>query len=206
MNRRRTSSPPPVQRREAGKGARHATLILPPPAEVTVTRLGTEADGIATHPDDGAALFLPFTLPGESVRATATHKRGEGWAGHAEILAPSPDRIAPPCPHFTPSNPGITVGIKPDRKIEVTQGNVPLAIDYITGNVEDQVAVAWFVCMDVGSNEQPENTDQKALHDRTARSCCASDASVLSSMWLSSSQRNTGAAAAGFFSASAASR
>lgn len=86
MNRRRTTPRP------AG---------LPPPAEVTIAHLGSEADGIASHPDTGAALFLPFTLPGERVRATATHKRGEGWGGAAEILVASPARVAAPCPHFT---------------------------------------------------------------------------------------------------------
>jgi 23S rRNA (uracil1939-C5)-methyltransferase len=66
-----------------------------------VERLGVEGDGIAAHPENGAPLYLPFTLPGERVRAVATHKRGEGWAGTAEVLAPAPGRVAAPCPHFT---------------------------------------------------------------------------------------------------------
>ena len=64
-------------------------------------RLGVEGDGIAAHPDNGAPLYLPFTLPGERVRAVATHKRGDGWAGTAEVLAPAAGRVAAPCPHFT---------------------------------------------------------------------------------------------------------
>ncbi len=75
-------------------------MPLPPPCETTVTRLGSEGDGLAVN-ENGAALYLPFTLPGERVRATATHKRGEGWAGTAEILAPASERVAAPCPHFT---------------------------------------------------------------------------------------------------------
>ncbi len=74
---------------------------LPAPCETTITRLGAEADGLATHPETGKPLFIPFTLPGETVRATPTHKRGEGWAATADILTPSPDRVPPPCPHFT---------------------------------------------------------------------------------------------------------
>ena len=74
---------------------------LPAPCETTLTRLGAEADGLATHPETGKPLFLPFTLPGETVRATPTHKRGEGHAGSAQILTASPDRVTPPCPHFT---------------------------------------------------------------------------------------------------------
>jgi 23S rRNA (uracil1939-C5)-methyltransferase len=51
--------------------------------------------------DDGTSLYLPATLPGEFVRAQPTVKRGEGWAGTAEILEASPDRVEPPCPHFS---------------------------------------------------------------------------------------------------------
>lgn len=73
---------------------------LPPACETTVERLGVEGDGVARHPA-GGALFLPFTLPGERVRAVPTHKRGEGWAGNAEVLEASAERVAAPCPHFT---------------------------------------------------------------------------------------------------------
>jgi 23S rRNA (uracil1939-C5)-methyltransferase len=40
-------------------------------------------------------------LPGEQVRARPVARRGEGWAATTEaVLAPSAERIAPPCPHF----------------------------------------------------------------------------------------------------------
>jgi 23S rRNA (uracil1939-C5)-methyltransferase len=73
---------------------------LPPQCETVVTRLGVEGDGLAVHPATGVALYLPFTLPGERVRAEATHRRGEGWAGMAEVLAPAAERVAAPCGHF----------------------------------------------------------------------------------------------------------
>jgi 23S rRNA (uracil1939-C5)-methyltransferase len=41
-------------------------------------------------------LFVPLTLPGEHVRVTGSGGRRE----LAEVLAASPDRVAPPCPHF----------------------------------------------------------------------------------------------------------
>jgi 23S rRNA (uracil1939-C5)-methyltransferase len=64
---------------------------------LTIARLGHRGDGIA----DGAAgpIFVPCTLPGETVEA-------EPWAGHPDrrhlvrIDTPSPERIAPICPHF----------------------------------------------------------------------------------------------------------
>ena len=51
---------------------------------------------------DGAALFLPGTLPGELVQPGPLSRRGEGWTAEAAVLEPSADRIAPPCPHFGP--------------------------------------------------------------------------------------------------------
>ena len=51
--------------------------------------------------DDDFSTYIPFTLPGEMVRATIAAKRGDGWAGVADaILTPSPQRVAAPCPHF----------------------------------------------------------------------------------------------------------
>ncbi len=39
---------------------------------------------------------MPFTLPGETVRARVAADRGE----LLDVTAPSPERVAPPCPHF----------------------------------------------------------------------------------------------------------
>ena len=59
--------------------------------ELEVLRVGTQGDGVAEGP-----IYVPFTLPGERVRAKAQAGRGE----LVEVLAPSADRQAPPCPHF----------------------------------------------------------------------------------------------------------
>ena len=48
----------------------------------------------------GSIAYLPYTLPGEHVRTGPLTRRGEGWTGSAEILTSSPERVAPPCPHF----------------------------------------------------------------------------------------------------------
>ena len=69
------------------------------PLTIRIDRIGADGDGIAIQPDH-TTLYLPFTLPGETVSVAGLRKRGEGWTGDAEILAPSPDRITPPCPHF----------------------------------------------------------------------------------------------------------
>lgn len=50
---------------------------------------------------DGQVIFVPFTAPGETVRAIITERHKTfARAKLLEILSPSPDRIVPPCPLF----------------------------------------------------------------------------------------------------------
>lgn len=50
---------------------------------------------------EGKAVFVPLTLPGEQVRIRIMQsKSGYSTAEMTEILTPSPQRIAPHCPHF----------------------------------------------------------------------------------------------------------
>ncbi|WP_139315278.1 class I SAM-dependent RNA methyltransferase, partial [Mongoliimonas terrestris] len=62
--------------------------------ELEIDRLGHRGDGVATV--NGRAVFVPYALPGERVRATLAGDR----ADEVEILTRSPDRADPPCPHF----------------------------------------------------------------------------------------------------------
>ncbi len=53
--------------------------------------------------DEGKAIFVPLVLPGEQARVrTVDEKRGYATAEAEEVLAASPERIAPRCPHFGP--------------------------------------------------------------------------------------------------------
>lgn len=49
----------------------------------------------------GKVVFVPFAIPGERVRVEIVEER-ERWARArlVEVLTPSPDRVAPPCPYF----------------------------------------------------------------------------------------------------------
>ena len=64
---------------------------------LVITSFGHRGDGIAEGP--GGPVYVPYTLPGESVEA-------EPVPGHPDrrhmlqVLAASPERIAPICPHF----------------------------------------------------------------------------------------------------------
>ncbi|MEJ2746598.1 MAG: class I SAM-dependent RNA methyltransferase [Anaerolineae bacterium] len=50
---------------------------------------------------NGRPTFIPYTIPGETVRARlTTEKRHYARAELLEIIEPSPDRIEPRCPHF----------------------------------------------------------------------------------------------------------
>jgi 23S rRNA (uracil1939-C5)-methyltransferase len=66
------------------------------PTELTIAYMAAGGDGSASLPD-GQTVFVPFTLPGERVQATLT---GQSRATLDAILSPSPERAAPPCPHF----------------------------------------------------------------------------------------------------------
>lgn len=91
MAGRRLAFPPSAA--EAGG----SVLVAP----VRVDRIGADGDGVAVT-NRGKTLFLAGTLPGERVTPGLLVKRGDGFAADAAILDPSPDRVAPPCPHFGP--------------------------------------------------------------------------------------------------------
>lgn len=69
--------------------------------DIAIVRMGAGGDGVGTL-GDGSPCFVPRSLPGERVRAAPGPRRRDGThARLIEVLAPSPDRVAPPCPHFT---------------------------------------------------------------------------------------------------------
>ncbi len=51
----------------------------------------------------GKTIFVPYTLPGETVEVRLVEDRGR-WATAelVRVIKPSPDRVTPPCPHFGP--------------------------------------------------------------------------------------------------------
>jgi 23S rRNA (uracil1939-C5)-methyltransferase len=65
-----------------------------------ITDVAYGGAGLGRH--GGRVVFVPFTVPGETVRARlAKVTRGWALARVLEILDPSPDRRTPPCPVFT---------------------------------------------------------------------------------------------------------
>lgn len=68
--------------------------------EVTLQEMVFGGDAIGRLPD-GRAIFVPYGLPGEKVRVVITEEKQSFAKGRIlEVLAPSPQRIQPRCPHF----------------------------------------------------------------------------------------------------------
>jgi 23S rRNA (uracil1939-C5)-methyltransferase len=59
-----------------------------------IARVAGQGDGVAETP--GGAVFVPLTLPGETVRGEVRDGRMDG----GEIVEASPDRVAPVSPHY----------------------------------------------------------------------------------------------------------
>jgi 23S rRNA (uracil1939-C5)-methyltransferase len=79
--------------RDGGSGGRGT---LPTALDLLIDRIGTAGDGTAIGPA-GQAIHIPFTLPGEHITA---EWQGGPRAVYDTIALASPDRVAPPCPHF----------------------------------------------------------------------------------------------------------
>jgi 23S rRNA (uracil1939-C5)-methyltransferase len=67
--------------------------------ELAIERIGARGDGISQY--RGEPVFLPFTVPGDRVRARLGARRHGGCEGFVvERLASGPGRAAPRCRHF----------------------------------------------------------------------------------------------------------
>lgn len=66
--------------------------------ELTIERIGVRGDGIAHW--RGEPVFIPFTAPGDVVRATLGQKRGDGRSAELRELVSPGARTNPPCAHF----------------------------------------------------------------------------------------------------------
>ncbi|MCU1601373.1 MAG: class SAM-dependent methyltransferase [Frankiales bacterium] len=68
-----------------------------------ILTVGAPAAGgsCVAHAPDGRVVFVRGALPGETVRVSLTSEGSKFLrASVVEVLSPSPDRVAPPCPYF----------------------------------------------------------------------------------------------------------
>ncbi|GMB81313.1 class I SAM-dependent RNA methyltransferase [Shinella zoogloeoides] len=71
---------------------------------LTIARLGSGGDGIAEAP--GGPVYVPFTLPGETVAVARVKNHGTVMS----MSVASPERVEPPCVHFGPDGRNGTCG------------------------------------------------------------------------------------------------
>lgn len=86
-------------KRSRPRPRRRSEQVTSETVELVVESLGAQGDGTAQW--RGETIFLPFTVPGDRVRAEVGVRRGAGRDGRVvERLEAGPGRAKPVCPHF----------------------------------------------------------------------------------------------------------
>ncbi len=74
---------------------------------LTLQLTGVAHGGAAIGRHEGKVIFVPYALPGETVRAEIVEEHARyAYARLLEVLEPSPERVTPPCPYFGPDGCG----------------------------------------------------------------------------------------------------
>jgi 23S rRNA (uracil1939-C5)-methyltransferase len=66
--------------------------------EVRIDSIAAGGDGVGRT--GGMVVFIPRTAPGDLVEARITGKKSFGRGTITSLVAPSPDRVEPPCEHY----------------------------------------------------------------------------------------------------------
>lgn len=95
------------RRKRGGDTQRRRYAANAPVLEVEIARLGGRGDGLTEaalksgYVEETRPLFVPFALPGETVRVRPVSDRGEGVACDlVELVTSAPERTEPACTHF----------------------------------------------------------------------------------------------------------
>jgi 23S rRNA (uracil1939-C5)-methyltransferase len=75
-----------------------ATPIAHEIVDLDIERIGVRGDGVAHH--RGEPIYVPFTVPGDRVRAALGPRRGDGRAAALVEVTVAAPRAAAACPHF----------------------------------------------------------------------------------------------------------
>src|SRR5262245_30715422 len=68
-------------------------------ARVRVDSIATGGDGVARN--EGMAVFIPRTAPGDLVDITLEPRGRYARGGLVSVVESSSNRVTPPCPHYT---------------------------------------------------------------------------------------------------------
>ncbi len=73
--------------------------------ELELTAMAHGGSALGRH--EGRVIFVPYTIPSETVRVELVEARTRWGRGRLlEVLEPSPHRVEPPCPYFGPDRCG----------------------------------------------------------------------------------------------------
>lgn len=130
---------PPQQRGRGGNvlsSPRHEPLPDVESPDVAVTSLSHDGRGVARL--DGKAVFIEGALPGERVRFRYLERRKRYDSGEVvEIIEPSPNRVAPPCPHYGRCGGCDLQHLRPQTQLQVKQQILAEQLDHL-GKVEPE--------------------------------------------------------------------
>ncbi|MBW8369203.1 MAG: 23S rRNA (uracil(1939)-C(5))-methyltransferase RlmD [Arenimonas sp.] len=88
--------------------------------EIAIDDLGPDGRGVGLR--EGKTVLVAGALPGEAVRVQQTGRnRHYDEARTVEVIQPSPDRVAPRCPHFGTCAGCVLQHLEPARQIEAKQ-------------------------------------------------------------------------------------
>lgn len=108
------------------------------PTTLSIQRLGAQGDGVAEH--EGRQVFVPLTLPGETVEAEITGDR----ARVLRIIDAAPDRAPARCSHYGECG-GCTLQHLPtDQYLSLKKALVTTALSFqgIDAPVDDVITIA----------------------------------------------------------------
>ena len=105
---------------------RHVARLDQSPKQVSINDLSHDGRGVARWPEGhanaGKTVFVSGALPGESVLVQQTARsRHFDEAKTLEVLAASPDRVQPRCPHFGTCGGCVLQHLAEDRQIAYKQ-------------------------------------------------------------------------------------
>lgn len=93
---------------------------------LVIDSVGARGDGVAQH--NGRAVYLPFTAPGDRVRARLATSRGEGHAAELVELLTEGERAMPVCPHFGSCGGCALQHLAPDAYVRTKEQQVGAAL------------------------------------------------------------------------------
>lgn len=108
------------------------------PITLNIQRLGAQGDGVADH--DGRQVFVPLSLPGETVTAEISGDR----ARLIDIVSASPDRVGQRCSHYGDCGGCSLQHLADARYLEFKREQVVTALSFlnIDAQVEPTIAIA----------------------------------------------------------------